>query len=109
MKKSTRFALFLTLVLMLLVAPQVMAMEMIVENNGVVRFYDNRILGDEDEDRSGDDKSESKEREEEDEDRDDKSEERRTQVKTEIKTISPYQRKSKAETPDKLKLLKPMV
>lgn len=96
MKKSTGLLLFLALMLTLLVAPQVMAMEMIVENNGAVRFYDDRILGDEDGDEDKDEDRSDDEREDEDrsnDDDDNETEEKRTEIKTEIKTISPYQRK----------------
>lgn len=96
MKTKFTKSLLIAFLLVLLAAPQVFAMEIVVDKQGVVHFYESRVLGDEDrKDEESRENSEVKTEQKSERKSEQKLEKetRKTEVKTEIRTISPYQRK----------------
>lgn len=98
MKNKLTKSLFFAFLLVLLAAPQVFAMEIIVDDRGTVHFYESRVLGDDDQSEKENETKEIKteeknERTEQKLEKEVKREAKKTEVKTEIRTISPYQKK----------------
>lgn len=99
MKKTFLKSAVITLLLILLTAPQVLAMEIVVDRQGTVHFYESRVLGDDDQNETPDDDQAEIENEVEDETEDEAEDETenddddKTEIKTEVRTIDAYQRK----------------
>ncbi|MCL4209018.1 hypothetical protein KJZ63_05325 [Patescibacteria group bacterium] len=99
MKNRFTKSLLIAFLLVLLAAPQVFAMEIVVDKQGTVHFYESRVLGDDDGQKGKKDSKDEKSREDNEVKTEQKNERKlekeakKTEVKTEIRTISPYQKK----------------